>query len=270
MLSFSECLQQEHQQIRDADPKYKLIKHQLERARQMNQPIHFGSKVNILLVADKVHLYMAEGLEEYLGNSADITVHTAYDLDMAREIIKTKPLDLMIIVGCFQRKRDYSVVDVFEYFNQHSLVILYTGMKDPDLLIECAKHKIFHTYSCHDSLEGLVSMMQALHVILIERVNALISKSALKEQIWNQLLPNLADEGEVIPDNETEPVMMARKEREQTTRRQKHNAHKGSYPKDYGEKMKTMLNETLNTEMIALVRRLAWYHRVDSLGILKY
>jgi len=250
-----------------SDPHYILIRHQLEQMQRMNQQINFGSKISILLVTIQSEASMI-GLKEYLENSTDITVYQASDLYNARKIIRSRPLDFMIIVGSFQYKRDYRIVEKFEYFNKYSFVILYTGMKDSDLTVECAKYNIFHTYSRHDRLDGLISAMQALHVISTERVEELISKSALKEQMLNQLLPNLSDYREVAPDDESKEAMKRRNNREKTKRGRLRSGIVNIQDCDSPEIVKARLNETMNAGMAGLVRQLSWFHSIDSIGLM--
>ena len=250
------------------DPDYRLIKHQIEQMKRMKQQIHFGSKVNILLVAEELEACRA-GLKEYLENSTDITVYSACVTNDARSIIKSMPFDFMIIVEAFRSKMNYHIVESFEYFNKYAFTILYTGMTNPDLQTECTKYGIFHTYSKHDRLEGLISTMQELYAISTERVNEFIAQSALKSHIWNQLLPNLDDYTEAAPDDESERDRRNRKLRENRKRIRLRRVTRGGHRfGDSPEIVKARLDETMNIGIDKIIRHLTWFHRMNSVGLL--
>jgi len=122
------------------------------------QVITFGAQINVLIITDRLY-GCAMGLQEYMKNSTDITVDFSNNLEVARQIINQKPVDVLIIAGYLKKKSLYDSVEAVRQLDKYASVIMYASLDD---LIEheCSVHKITETYDRNEPIDGLINYMR--------------------------------------------------------------------------------------------------------------
>jgi len=144
---------------------YDLIKKQVDA---MDGPLSFGSKINVLMITDRLH-GCANGLKEYLLNSDDIKVDLVNTLTDATKILYKKPVDFLIIVGYLRNSRAYEVVQEFKRINKYSSVIIY-ARADGIINDVRVKYGITFVYDRKKPIEDFVSFMSSLYEIESQRL----------------------------------------------------------------------------------------------------
>lgn len=169
------------------DANYNRIRNQIDTI----QPIIFGSPINVLLLTDRLW-GCANGLKDYLLNSYDITVDIVSSYDSATQVILTKPIDFLVVVGYLENKNNYRTVEFFQRLNVYSSVIMY-AMYDLHTIKECSKYDIYHMCERLDSTDMLVGLMRSLYEYETQQMHKAASPKATREQIRMDVLKDMVN-----------------------------------------------------------------------------
>jgi len=162
---------------------YHLIKEQIDK---MQEPVNFGSSINVLLLTDRLY-GCAFGLIEYFQNSTDISVDFVNNLEGANRAILEKPYDFLIIVGYLEKKSYYRAIQPFRLLNKYSSVIIY-AILDVHIHNECKKYDIAHSYERFDPVDGFVSYMREIHDEDTRQMHNEFSPEVTREQVRMEAL----------------------------------------------------------------------------------
>ena len=160
------------------------------------QTLSFGHKINVLLITDRLY-GCAQGLQEYLKNSADITVDLVDTFDNAKLIIKQKPIDFLIVVGgMFDRGINYAAIHEVRKLNKYASVIMY-AIIDWTIESECRCQRIEHMFSRYAPMEDFVSFMRDCYNEESQRLNKDFSSATERGLLWIAALQSSEQEKKV-------------------------------------------------------------------------
>ena len=154
---------------------------QIKKQINKTNSITFGSPINILLITDRL-MVCTKRLKEHLQNVSDVSVDLVCNLDEAIQVIQTKPIDFLVIVGYLKTKDSYKAVQIFEQINKFSCAIIY-AILDEYIQIERLKYGIRYEFSRLAPIDGFILYLCDLYDKETQRMYKAVSPEASREQL---------------------------------------------------------------------------------------